>query len=165
LVFIKSFRKSRLKRSDKDHEELNMKKSLLALFFISFMLLLSSLAQTRAEDEILNLLEKQKEAWNRGDLNGYMAYYWNSEDLTFQSGDRRVKGWQALYDRYSRSYTRDKMGHLQFSDLEIRLLGKGLALVLGRWQVEAQAEKKGGVFTLVLKKFPEGWRIIHDHTS
>ena len=142
-----------------------MKKSLLALFSLSLVLLFPSLAQTRAEDEILNLLEKQKEAWNRGHLNGYMAYYWNSEGLTFQFGDRRVKGWKALYDRYSRSYTRDKMGHLQFSDLDIKLLGEAQALVLGRWQVEAQTEKKGGVFTLVLKKFPEGWRIIHDHTS
>lgn len=142
-----------------------MRKVMAGLFMVLFLLSIGLLSQSKNEAEIMEVLEKQKEAWNRGDLKGYMAYYWNSEELTFQSGDRRVKGWNTLYERYSRSYSGERMGRLEFSDLEIKMLGENHALVLGRWQVEWATEKKGGVFTLVIRKFPEGWRIIHDHTS
>ncbi len=142
-----------------------MKKVAAGFFMILFLLSLGCLPQSKSQAEIMEVLEKQKDAWNRGDLKGYMAYYWNSEELTFQSGDRRVKGWNTLYERYSRSYSADKMGRLEFSDLEIKMLGENHALVIGRWQIEWETEKKGGVFTLIIKKFPEGWRIIHDHTS
>ncbi len=118
-----------------------------------------------ATAEVIKVLELQKEAWNRGDLEGYMAGYWKSDELTFQSGSNRVRSWEALMERYSKSYSGDRMGRLDFSDLEVKALGANYALVLGRWSVEIQGEKKGGVFTLILKKFPEGWRIIHDHTS
>ncbi len=118
-----------------------------------------------AAAEIARVLELQKEAWNRGDLEGYMAYYWKSEELTFQSGANRIRGWQTLLDRYSKSYSGERMGRLDFSDLEVKVLGRRYALVLGRWSVDIQGEKKGGVFSLILKRFPEGWRIIHDHTS
>ncbi|MDI6698264.1 MAG: nuclear transport factor 2 family protein [Candidatus Saccharicenans sp.] len=118
-----------------------------------------------AAAEIVRVLELQREAWNRGDLEGYMAYYWKSEELTFQSGANRIRGWQTLLDRYSKSYSGERMGRLDFSDLEVKVLGRGYALVLGRWSVDIQGEKKGGVFSLILKRFPEGWRIIHDHTS
>lgn len=142
-----------------------MRKVMAGLFMVLFLLSIGLLSQSKHEAEIMEVLEKQKEAWNRGDLKGYMAYYWNSEELTFQSGDRRIKGWNTLYERYSRSYPGDRMGRLDFSDLEIKMLGENHALVLGRWQVEWATEKKGGVFTLIIRKFPEGWRIIHDHTS
>lgn len=115
--------------------------------------------------EVIKVLELQKEAWNRHDLEGYMAYYWRSDQLTFQSGANRVRGWETLLERYKKGYSGDRMGRLDFSDLEVKVLGRDHALVLGRWSVDIQGEKKGGVFTLILKKFPEGWRIIHDHTS
>lgn len=115
--------------------------------------------------EVIKVLELQKEAWNRGDLEGYMAYYWKSDQLTFQSGANRVRGWETLLERYKKGYSGDRMGQLDFSDLEVKVLGRDYALVLGRWSVDIKGEKKGGVFTLILKKFPEGWRIIHDHTS
>lgn len=142
-----------------------MKKIFLTVFCLTFLFWSWVMPQTGPEDEILSMLEKQKEAWNQGDLKGYMAYYWHSDELTFQSGDRRVKGWETLYERYSKSYGQGNMGRLDFTDLEIKRLGNGYALVLGRWSVEVKSEKKGGVFTLILRKFPEGWRIIHDHTS
>ena len=116
-------------------------------------------------EEILRVLELQKEAWNRGDLEGYMAYYWKSAELTFQSDASRVRGWATLIERYQKSYSGEKMGQLDFSDIEVNVLSKDCAYVLGRWSVTVQDEKKGGVFTLILKRFPEGWRIIHDHTS
>jgi ketosteroid isomerase-like protein len=77
-----------------------------------------------------------------------------------------TRGWQGLHDRYRRTYPdRAAMGRVSFSDLEIRLLGCDAALVLGRWRLDRERDTPGGVFTLVLRKFPEGWRIIHDHTS
>jgi beta-aspartyl-peptidase (threonine type) len=57
------------------------------------------------------------------------------------------------------------MGHLTFSQLEIRPLGDDAALVLGHWQLQGEKDNPGGVFSLVVRRFPEGWRIIHDHTS
>ncbi|MCX8160281.1 MAG: nuclear transport factor 2 family protein [Candidatus Saccharicenans sp.] len=136
--------------------------ALLALAFFSFAL---AGMPGDSTGEILKVLERQKEAWNRGDLEGYMAYYWKSDELTFQSGASRVRGWQNLLERYRKSYSGDRMGQLDFSDLEVKILGSDYALVLGRWNVAVRGEKKGGVFTLIIKKFPEGWRIIHDHTS
>ena len=140
-----------------------MKKILSGLIILAIVA--CAWAGEEAKEEIFKTLELQKDAWNRGELEGYMAYYWKSDELTFQSGANRVRGWETLLERYRKSYSGEKMGRLDFSDLEIKILGRDYALVLGRWSVVVQEEKKGGVFTLVLKKFPEGWRIIHDHTS
>jgi beta-aspartyl-peptidase (threonine type) len=57
------------------------------------------------------------------------------------------------------------MGKLTFSELEVDLLSTDHALARGRWQVVLKKETPGGLFTLILKKMPKGWRIIHDHTS
>lgn len=142
-----------------------MKKCFAGLLVLGFFSLSLAAAPTDITGEILKVLELQKEAWNRGDVEGYMAYYWKSDQLTFQSGANRVRGWETLLERYKKSYSSDRMGRLDFSDLEVKVLGNDYALVLGRWNVDIQEDKKGGVFTLVMKKFPEGWRIIHDHTS
>jgi hypothetical protein len=49
--------------------------------------------------------------------------------------------------------------------LEIEALGPEAALARGRWQLIRSKDKPGGVFTLIFRKLPEGWRIVHDHTS
>ena len=112
------------------------------------------------------LLASQVEAWNRGDIAGFMEGYWQSERATFAGSQGVSRGWQALLDRYRRSYpNRAAMGRLEFSEVEVTLLGADAALVLGHWQLEREKDRPGGVFTLVARRFPEGWRIIHDHTS
>ena len=120
-----------------------------------------------APKAIRAVLDGQVIAWNKGDLEGFVAGYWKSPDLTFYSGKTKMRGWQATLDRYRKRYQADgrAMGKLAFSELEIELLGKGHALVRGRWQLTLKTENPGGLFTLVLKKLPEGWRIVHDHTS
>ena len=114
-------------------------------------------------------LESQAAAWNRGDLDAFMVPYWKSDKLTFSAGGETQRGWQATYDRFRRRYpTRDKMGRLSFSDLEIEPLGgrRDAALVLGRWRVERSEGPLGGNFSLVFEDIPgTGWRIVHDHTS
>jgi uncharacterized protein (TIGR02246 family) len=128
-------------------------------------------ANDRTKEElqaIQNVLDTQVAAWNRGDLEEFMTGYWHSPDLTFFAGKDPMLGWQAAIDRYRKRYQaegRDKMGTLSFSDIKIELLGPDSAFVRGRWKLVTSKEPLGGLFTLVFKKRPEGWRIVHDHTS
>lgn len=142
-----------------------MKKYLAVFLIVGFIGLGCSGESREARQTILQLLESQKKAWNSGDLEGYLSYYWKSDELTFQSGASRIRGWEALFERYKKSYSGENMGRLDFEGLKVILLGQDHALVLGRWKVTVQGEKKGGVFTLILRRLSEGWRIIHDHTS
>lgn len=115
---------------------------------------------------ITAVLAEQQAAWNRGDVDAFMKGYWDSPDLTFSGSSGITRGWQPVLARYRKNYPDQKaMGHLDFSALEVRPLGKDAALVLGRWHLQRDSDQLGGVFTLVFQRFPDGWRIIHDHTS
>jgi beta-aspartyl-peptidase (threonine type) len=116
---------------------------------------------------IRQVLDSQVAAWNKGDLKGFMAGYWKSEKLTFFSGDNVEHGWQATYERYQKRYQAEgrEMGTLTFSELEVEMVGMDTAWVRGRWKLVTSKETPRGLFTLVFKKLPEGWRIVHDHTS
>jgi ketosteroid isomerase-like protein len=115
---------------------------------------------------VLAILEDHKAAWNRGDVTAFMNGYWRSPDVTFAGKEGFTRGWDTLLARYQRSYPdQASMGHLEFSELELRPLGPDAALVLGKWHIHRSAGDGGGIFTLVLQKFPQGWRIVHDHTS
>jgi ketosteroid isomerase-like protein len=123
-----------------------------------------------AVEEVLN---RQVEAWNRHDLEGFMAGYWNSPELTFFSGAKATMGWEATLERYRKAYQSEgrEMGKLDFAELNIEPLGREAAFVRGAWHLKladgkTPAEKEPhGRFTLIFRKFPEGWRIVHDHTS
>lgn len=118
------------------------------------------------EAEIHAVLDAQAQAWNRGDVDAFMEGYWKSEKTEFVGSEGAFRGWQAVLERYHKAYPgRQAMGRLTFFGLEINLLAPDAALVLGHWQLEREQDRPGGVFTLVFRKFPEGWRIIHDHTS
>ncbi|MCE7960902.1 MAG: DUF4440 domain-containing protein [Acidobacteria bacterium ACB1] len=139
------------------------------LFGTTIFLLMAgaSFGQNSAsETAIRKVMDEQAAAWNKGDIDGYMKGYWVSEKLTFVSGDTVTRGWQATLDRYKKGYnTREKMGVLTFSDLEITVLSKDAAIVLGSWHLKRQKDEPHGKFTLVFRKFKEGWRITLDHTS
>jgi beta-aspartyl-peptidase (threonine type) len=113
------------------------------------------------------VLESQVKAWNRGDLEGFMAGYWKDDGLTFFSGKDPTKGWQATLERYRKKYQADgkEMGQLSFSDLDIHSSGERTAWVRGRWKLMTSKETFGGLFTLIVEKKTDGWRIVHDHTS
>lgn len=120
----------------------------------------------QANAAIRAVMDAQRDAWNRGDIEGYMEGYDRSEKTVFISGDNVTRGWQTVLDRYKKSYdTREKMGVLTFSDLEITLLGSHSASVLGRWSLKRAADEPHGRFTLIFKRTNKGWRIVHDHTS
>jgi ketosteroid isomerase-like protein len=115
---------------------------------------------------ITSVLTDQQVAWNRGDVDKFLAGYWHSPELTFSGSSGISRGWDGVMARYKKSYPdRAAMGHLDFSALETHFLGKDAALVLGHWHLQRDKGDIGGVFSLVWQRFPEGWRIIHDHTS
>jgi ketosteroid isomerase-like protein len=139
--------------------------------FLSFALVNSQTpanSNDGARDKIEHVLRTQQEAWNRHDLDAFMQGYWNSAQLTFFSGGNEHDGWQAAMDRYRAKYANPghEMGKLEFSDLRIEMLAADAAFVRGAWHLTMPDGKTPhGLFTLVFRKFPDGWKIVHDHTS
>lgn len=118
------------------------------------------------ERDLRGLLEAQAASWNRGDIEDFMKGYWRSPQTVFAGSSGVQRGWDALLERYKHNYPdRAAMGHLTFSGLEVTPLAADAAVILGHWQLQRNKDSPGGVFTLVARRFPEGWRIIHDHTS
>ena len=118
------------------------------------------------EMNVRAVIKVQEAAWNRGDIDGYMNGYARSGKTIFVSGDKVTRGWQTVRDRYKKKYnTREKMGALTLSELEVTPLSGEAALVLGRWSLKRKADNPHGRFTLLFRRTPEGWRIVLDHTS
>lgn len=112
------------------------------------------------------VLDAQRDAWNRGDLEGYMDGYDRSPDTEFVGGDTITRGWQTVLERYRKKYnSREKMGVLTFSEIEINVLSKDAALVLGRWRLKRASDEPHGTFSLLFRRKKAGWRIVHDHSS
>jgi L-asparaginase / beta-aspartyl-peptidase len=117
-------------------------------------------------DAIESVLHIQQDAWNRGDIDAFVDHYWKSDALTFSAGGKTNRGFTATLNRYREKYpTREEMGRLSFSELEITPLGDSAALVLGQWSLQRETDPVGGNFSLVLRKLDNRWLIIHDHTS
>lgn len=118
-------------------------------------------------DAVLAVLEAQKTAWNAGDLEGYMAGYEKSQALVFTSGGNIRHGWQATHDKYQAKYggSTSSMGHLEFEIDELRALGSDAAVVLGHWYLSETPQAGSGVFSVILLRTRDGWRVVHDHTS
>jgi uncharacterized protein (TIGR02246 family) len=120
-------------------------------------------------DEIRTMLKNSEATWNRGDLAAFAADYEDSPSTTFVGREVTRGGVREILGRYQRSYgTREKMGTLTFSEIEVRDLGPGFALAIGKFSLKRTPEGGGdasGRFTLVLKKTAAGWKIIHDHSS
>ena len=139
---------------------------LLILFGSSINLAQSSRRDEKTAAEIRKVMNEQVAAWNAGNIEGFMQGYWNSPELVFVSGANVTRGWQGALDRYKKSYdSKAKMGILTFSDLEVDVLSKEAAVVLGSWSLAREKDNPHGKFTLIFRKFKDGWKIVHDHTS
>lgn len=141
-----------------------------AIIGILLITSVAGLAQGRqakkAVADIRAVLDAQRDAWNRGDIDGYMDGYARMSSTLFISGDNITRGWQTVRDRYKRGYdSREKMGTLIFSEVEISLINANTAVVIGRWQLQRANDQPKGRFTLIFKRLRTGWRIVHDHTS
>ncbi len=94
----------------------------------------SDVQKAKIADDIRSVMTEQAVDWNKGNIDAFMKGYWNSDKLVFASSDGVTRGWQPTLDRYKKSYdSRAKMGTLTFSDLEITVLSKDAAVVLGSW--------------------------------
>lgn len=123
----------------------------------------------KSEKEIRAVLDAQEKAWNGGDLDGFMAGYWESEELRFASGDTVTTGFKATKERYTKRYKADgkEMGELTFSEVTVEVVSADYAVVRGRWALKfaKSDDKPHGLYTLTMKKFADGWKITSDHTS
>src|SRR5262245_40470495 len=128
---------------------------------------LSEADRGKAEKAVRAVLEEQVEAWNAGKLERFMDTYWKSDKLVFFSGGIVTKGHKALAERYRKNYQGEgkEMGKLTFSDVEVEALSADTAHARGVWKVVTSKETVEGLFTLLLRKMPDGWKIVHDHTS
>lgn len=141
---------------------------ILFTVFILAVAFTSISAQTdKSSVAIRKIMDDQAAAWNRGDLEAFMSIgYWRSDKLKFVSGDRITYGWQQTLDNYKKTYaTTALMGTLTFSELEIEVLSKDAAFVTGSWHLKREKDDPKGKFTLLFRKFKEGWRIVADHSS
>lgn len=124
--------------------------------------------QANVASDIAAVLKTQVDAWNRGDLEGFMSAYLPSPEMTFTSGGTLTKGYDALRAKYAKSYGTDtrSMGQLRFDDVQVTSLGREGALSVGRFTLQAQGQAAStGIFSLVWVRTKAGWRIIHDHSS
>jgi ketosteroid isomerase-like protein len=112
------------------------------------------------------VIDQQERDWNDGEIEKFMRGYLRAESTRFASGGNVTMGWQAVLERYQRTYgDKATMGKLNFSDLDITVMGEDAALAFGRWHLRREKDEMSGLFTLLFRKTQEGWRIVHDHTS
>ena len=126
----------------------------------------AQMAQQAEGRAIASVLDKQVAEWNHGDIPAFMDGYWKSNDTEFVSDAGIFQGWNDVLKRYENSYpNRAAMGHLTFSGLEIHVLCPDSAYVIGKYRLDREKDHAQGVFTLIFRKFPDGWRIVNDHTT
>lgn len=137
----------------------------ILLCFTGSVLAQSEKQKAKIRAEITKVMTDQAGDWNTGNIEGFMRGYWKSPDLVFVSSEV-TRGWQPTLDRYKNNYdSRAKMGTLTFSDLEIQVFSKDSAAVLGSWSLAREKDNPHGKFTLIFRRFKDGWKIVHDHTS
>lgn len=119
-----------------------------------------------AINDIQTIMNEQQEAWNRGDIDGFMNGYWKSDSLRFIGKRGITFGWQATLDNYKKSYpVPEAMGRLQFTNLTTEIVGDSAAYVIGKWQLFRSADTLAGHYSLLWKKMQDRWVIVADHSS
>jgi uncharacterized protein (TIGR02246 family) len=139
----------------------------ISSFIILFVLVTSF--TTKNVDEraaIMQVLEKQRSAWNKGNMEEYMQGYWKSDSLKFVGKKGIQYGYQKTLDNYKKSYKNaSEMGHLVFDIIDVQVFRPENAFVLGKWKLERQSDTLSGHFTLLFKKMDKDWKIVTDHSS
>lgn len=134
--------------------------------FILFMTLAGILTGYNQSDEIRNVLEKQVQSWNQGDLEGYMQGYWKNDSLVFIGRSGLTYGWHNTLSNYRKSYqTPLEMGQLSFTHLRVKKLSGKICFVTGQWKLTRATGDLSGWFSLVFEKKEGSWVITHDHSS
>jgi len=132
------------------------------IFFVTFSHYTFS---QKAVIRVRENMKTQEEAWNKGDIKGFMEYYWKSDSLKFIGSKGITNGWQKTLDNYLKSYpNKEAMGTLTFTIIEVTQLSKTSIYVIGKWELKKE-KPSGGHFTLLWKKIDKKWLIVSDHTS
>lgn len=123
-------------------------------------------AQDKEQKAIREVMRLQENAWNKGDLQGFMLGYWNSPELLFIGSRGATYGWETTLQNYQRSYPNtDAMGKLAFEILKVEITGKDSAWVVGKWALQREKDRPNGHFLLVWRKIKGKWLIVADHSS
>ncbi len=144
-----------------------MRNFLFLLIISLFVFYSESFSQTnQSEKDAVNAMIEQKNAWNRGDLTGYMDAYWNSDSLIFIGKNGPQCGWNTTYENYRKGFPdKAEMGNLEFTFLNIKSQSESIVTVIGKWELTIKEKKRGGYFTCILKIIDGKWKVIIDHTN
>ena len=141
-------------------------KKIYLVFASCLFITISSLAQSAAEKEILGILERQTQAWNRGDLEAFMKGYWENDSLMYIGKGGVTYGYASTLNSYKKNYgDTARMGKLKFDILHVKSMGPDHYFVVGKWFLTRSAGNVGGHYTLIFKKIKGEWVIISDHSS
>ena len=141
-----------------------MKILFLSLFIIVFAS--NSFSQTKTEKKIISILKTQDESWNKGDIDGFMQTYWQSDSLMFIGKSGVTYGWKNTLNNYKKGYPdTTAMGKLDFTLIDIKKLSRKYYHVVGKWHLTRSIGNLQGHFTLLLRKMKGKWLIIADHSS
>ncbi|GAA4297522.1 nuclear transport factor 2 family protein [Nibribacter koreensis] len=123
-------------------------------------------ATSAVQPEINRIMDEQSQAWNRGDLEGFMAHYWQSDSLVFIGKSGPTYGWQKTLENYQKGYpNKEAMGQLQFTLLKTEVISHDALFVVGKWHLTRTIGDVGGHFSLVFRKINGQWKIVADHSS
>lgn len=140
-----------------------MKRSMM--LFLVMALTLQVTAQD-ARREIQAVLDAQTSSWNKGNIEGFMKGYWESDSLVFIGKNGPKYGWQTTLANYKKSYPdKEAMGMLEFGILKIELIDETHAFVIGSWKLARKTDEPKGFYTLLFRKIKGEWKIVADHSS
>jgi ketosteroid isomerase-like protein len=123
-------------------------------------------AQDKNKQEILSILQRQTQDWNRGDIDNFMVGYWNNDSLKFIGQSGITYGYKQTLANYKKNYSDTaKMGKLSFDILEVKRLSPEYYFVVGKWFLKRSVGDIGGHYTLLFRKINGKWVIIADHSS
>jgi len=135
-------------------------------FLVAILFVIKSQAQKHDEGEIRNLLVQQTEAWNRGDISGFMQTYWQNDSLMFIGKDGVTWGWKSTLERYKKGYPdKETMGQLSFDVIQVKKLSAEYFFVVGKWMIKRNTGDLRGHYNLLMKRIKGQWKIIADHSS
>lgn len=143
-----------------------MKKQIFFFILLSLFYVVSFAQSRKVNQKIVAAMHQQEKAWNAGDIEGYMAYYWNSDSLKFIGKSGITYGWKSTTEHYKKSYPdAATMGKLTFGDIKTKKLSCRLVMVTGSWKLERAKGNLEGFYSLIWKRIKGKWFIIVDHTS
>ena len=137
------------------------------LFFLLLILAsATAFSQKGEEAKIRQLLLKQTESWNRGNIEGFMQTYWKSDSLMFIGKNGVTRGWQKTLENYKKGYPNPAaMGKLSFDILSVKQVSADHCFVVGKWMLKRTIGDVSGHYTLLLQKINGQWVIVADHSS